>query len=149
MKRRAREENITPDSEAAEFAENTAVRGFKKRDLLVPAVIAAAILVIWFCFQTREDAVGGQAVVTIDGEEYGSYPLDTDQEIPIYIDGVQTNILIISDGAADMTEADCPDQICVNHASISKEHETIVCLPNKVVVEIESAEDSGLDATAN
>ena len=36
-----------------------------------------------------------------------------------------------------MTEADCPDKICVNTGKISKIGETIVCLPHRVVVEIQ------------
>lgn len=45
-------------------------------------------------------------------------------------------ILIISDGKADMESADCPNQICVHHGAISHTGETIVCLPNRVVIEI-------------
>ena len=61
----------------------------------------------------------------------------------------ETNHLMIKDGQADMTEAECPDQICVEHKSISKNKETIVCLPNKVIVEIVGGEDTELDAVAN
>ena len=45
-------------------------------------------------------------------------------------------ILIISDGKADMESADCPNQICVHHSAISHTGETIVCLPNRVVIEV-------------
>jgi hypothetical protein len=45
-------------------------------------------------------------------------------------------ILVISDGKADMESADCPNQICVHHSAISHTGETIVCLPNRVVIEI-------------
>lgn len=126
----------------------TKIRHFRKRDLLVLILIASAIAVTALCFYLRKDAEGGEAVVTIDGEEYGRYSLSEDQEIPILIDGEQTNLLMIEDGKADMVEADCPDQICVNHRAVSKEHETIVCLPNKVVVEIEGGEEADLDAVA-
>ena len=37
-----------------------------------------------------------------------------------------------------MSKADCPDQICRNHAAISQTGETIVCLPHKAVIEITS-----------
>ena len=68
-----------------------------------------------------------------------------DQEIPIIIAGKETNHLIIKDCKADVTEADCPDQICVDQKAISKEGETIVCLPNKVVVEVKGADASDFD----
>ena len=45
-------------------------------------------------------------------------------------------ILIIKDGEVYMQEADCPNQICVHHSPISHKGETIVCLPNRVIIEI-------------
>ena len=35
-----------------------------------------------------------------------------------------------------MTRADCPDQLCIHQGPIHIQGETIVCLPNRVVVEI-------------
>ena len=52
------------------------------------------------------------------------------------------------DGTADITEADCPDKLCVHQRAISKTKETIVCLPNKVVVEVTGSEESELDSVA-
>ena len=48
-----------------------------------------------------------------------------------------------------MIDATCPDHICVNQKEISKTGETIVCLPNKVIVEIKGADSSELDAVTN
>lgn len=45
-------------------------------------------------------------------------------------------ILVIKDGEAYMQEADCPNQICVHHSPVSHKGETIVCLPNRVIIEI-------------
>ena len=45
----------------------------------------------------------------------------------------------------NMPEASCPDQICVHHNKISRNKETIVCLPDRVVITIENGEDSGID----
>ena len=47
-----------------------------------------------------------------------------------------------------MIEADCPDQLCVHQKAISKDRETIVCLPNKVVVEVKSKTESEFDSIA-
>ena len=58
------------------------------------------------------------------------------RRIPIQKDGKTTNLLVIKDGKADVTEADCPDKLCVHQKAISKTNETIVCLPNKVVVQV-------------
>ncbi len=88
---------------------------------------------------------GAKVLVTIDGNEYGEYDLSEDQEIPIVIDGVETNRLEIKDGKANMVWADCPDQLCVHQKAISKEKESIICLPNRIVVTVISEDESDFD----
>ena len=104
--------------------------------ILIAAVllIAAIGLAAYLIFAKN----GERVVVTLDGEHYADYPLDEDISLTINAkDGVGTNLLVISDGRAYVTEASCPDLICVNHRPIWREGEAIVCLPNKVVVSIE------------
>ncbi len=114
--------------------------------LMVVAVFCIALLVFYYGGHGEKGAV---AVVTVAGEVYGTYALDTDQVIEIQSDGKTTNVLTISDGRADMTDADCKDRLCVNQKAVSRDKETIVCLPNKVVVTVESKEKSDFDAVAN
>ncbi len=103
----------------------------KKGDWILAAAVLliAGLLGTWFLLGKSE---GKQVVVTIDGQEFGTYPLDKDQVIEIG-DG---NRLEIHDGTADMTWADCPDQVCVHAAPISQEQELIVCMPHKVIVAV-------------
>lgn len=127
----------------------TSRSGNKKKELLVFAIIIIVIVIVAvFIYGPQRDR-GSEVVITIDGEEYGRYPLNKNVEIPIKVDGKTTNHLIIQDGTADMISAECPDQTCVNMKEISLDGETIVCLPNKVVIEVESdTNTSGLDAMA-
>ncbi|MGO1470467.1 MAG: NusG domain II-containing protein [Tissierella sp.] len=46
------------------------------------------------------------------------------------------NLVEFGDEKVRVIEADCPDQIDVKQGYISKIGETIVCLPNKMIVEI-------------
>ena len=102
----------------------------------------------WLCplfflvYFFRPQQKDGAAVVTIDGEVFGSWPLSEDRTVEIG-DG---NRLVIKDGKADMVWADCPDKLCVNQKAISREGESIICLPNKVVVSITGGEERELDA---
>jgi hypothetical protein len=117
----------------------------KKTDFVLIAVIllvAAGFYGLNFLHPSKEGAV---AVVLIDGEEYGSYPLEQDATYDIVING-HTNTLQIKDGYADMISADCPDQLCVKQRKIHYENETIVCLPNKLVVEIRGGAENSVDA---
>lgn len=50
---------------------------------------------------------------------------------------LQGNTVEIKDGAVTVTKADCKNQICVNHTAITEKGESIICLPNRVIAEIE------------
>ncbi|MCD7763903.1 MAG: NusG domain II-containing protein [Lachnospiraceae bacterium] len=109
----------------------------KKADfglILAVVVFCAALLIGRRFFQTD----GALVMVQVDGEIYGTYSLDTDQTV--YIN--DTNVLIISGGKAYMSEADCPEGLCILQGSISAGGTMIVCLPNRVVVQVVD-DDSG------
>lgn len=79
---------------------------------------------------------GSKVVVTIDGEIYGEYDLNMNQDIEIVSD-LGVNILKIENGQAGMVSASCPDKICMSMSPISQNDiGVIVCLPNKVIVEL-------------
>lgn len=129
--------------------ENTRKR-FSKRDALLLAAAALVIIIVFVIFRFFSGGAGSTVNVTVNGEVYGTYSLNEDQEIDIKIDGKVTNVLVIRNHEADMTEADCPDQLCVHQKAISKDHETIVCLPNQVVAEVKNPkENNELDGIAN
>ena len=46
------------------------------------------------------------------------------------------NVLVIREGKARVEEATCPDGICAAHKPISREGESIVCLPHRVVITV-------------
>lgn len=69
--------------------------------------------------------------ITVDGREYGTYSLSEDQIISIG----NTNVCEIRNGEAKMIEADCPDHLCMKQRAIDSAGGTIVCLPNRVVIE--------------
>ena len=79
-----------------------------------------------------------------DNEVYGEYDLNEDQTI--VING--GNTCEIRDGRVRMTEADCPDKVCVRSREISKAGESIVCLPNHVILKITGSESSEIDSIA-
>lgn len=88
-----------------------------------------------------------EAVVYLDGEEQGRYPLSEDATVEIRQPDGSYNILQIQDGKAEITEASCPDKVCVSHRPVNGQGESLVCLPNKAVVEIENGAESGVDGS--
>lgn len=51
------------------------------------------------------------------------------------------NLIEVADGKVRVIEADCPDQLDVKQGYISKVGEVIVCLPNRLVIEIKGIHD--------
>lgn len=88
--------------------------------------------------------LGTTVRVTVDGEVFGEYSLSRDTTIDI----CGTNTLVIEEGMAFLSEADCPDKLCVKMGRIYKKGQTIICLPNKVVVEIMGEEADIVDGVA-
>lgn len=118
-----------------------------KRNDKMLIVITLVIAIIVFLIHNLLGGKGADTVtVKVDGKITGTYSLIENQTIEIN-DG--SNILEIKDGIADMIEADCPDKLCVKQKAISKNGESIICLPNEVVVEVKSNEDSEYDAVVN
>jgi len=87
--------------------------------------------------ESEFDAVAG-AGYSINGNENREAVENTDQSVRrIEIPGkVGICVMVIDGTKVYMESADCPNQICVHHSSISHKGETIICLPNRVVIEI-------------
>ena len=98
-------------------------------------------------FAAGKTAEGTTANVYLDGNCIRSIDLSTVKEgYSFEVEGpCGTNRIAVEHGRICVESADCPDQICVHHSRISRNKETIVCLPDKVVITIENGEDSGID----
>lgn len=114
------------------------MKGTKRNDIALILILAVSAVLVWLCFSLLSPE-GDYVVVTVDGVEKARYPITEDTEVRLEkVDGY--NILVIRDGHADVTDASCPDGLCVDFHPISHDGETIVCLPNKTVVSIEAGD---------
>ena len=118
----------------------------KKKDWILIIIVLCVAACAYFSHQLLRNTGAGEVIVKVYGELTGTYSLNEDQEITI---NGGSNILEIKNGRADMIEADCPDQLCVHQRAISASNENIICLPNKVMVEIRSKTDSKIDMVTN
>ena len=105
--------------------------------LLVVSLAGLAL----YCFRGEGDTV----VVEVNGAHYGTYSLSEEVTVEIRTGehGENVNLLVIRDGKAMVTEASCPDGICASHKPVSREGESIVCLPHKVVITVRTTGDQG------
>ena len=90
----------------------------KKNDfILVGTLLGIAVVLFLAMFFIKRNTVNGEAVVLIEGEEYGRYPLSKNGTIAL--PGLLgNNVLTIEDGFAYMSLAVCPDKICMDFGKI-------------------------------
>lgn len=78
-------------------------------------------------------ARGGDTVkITVDGKLFCEKPLSENCEISIN----DTNTAVIENGEIYMKYASCPDKLCIHQGKIHDSSKKIICLPNKVVIEV-------------
>ena len=122
------------------------MRGFfadKKRrtDLIVIASLLLLALVLYLILgATRQE--GGVVVVRVDGVETERHALT---EVGTYPLNGGSNILVISEGQAWLSDANCPDLLCVKQGKIHYTGQSIICLPNRLTVTVEGGESNGVD----
>lgn len=119
----------------------------KKGDIFISLGLLILSFLLAMYFQSFNSKEEGQYIrIEHNSKLVGEYPLDVDKEIVLDDDG-QYNKVIIKDGKAFMKEANCRDQICVHMREISIDGETIICLPNRVFVEVidKSKDDDSID----
>ena len=106
-------------------------------DLLLVVSLLAVGLSVFLIMRCTSDE-GAYALVTVDGKEVGRYSLGEDGTYSL---NGGTNVLVIEDGEAYMKDARCPDHTCIRTGRVSRDGESITCLPNRVRVEIVGGEE--------
>jgi hypothetical protein len=102
--------------------------------LLVGGILAFGCILGLVVLLTSKD--GNLVQVRVDGTIIESFQMN--ENLTYNIKGVNggTNLLIIQDGEVWIDKATCPDGLCKNTGKVSQVGQSIICLPNKVVVEI-------------
>lgn len=121
----------------------------RKNDFILIGILLLISLMGFFLYSTIIKQDGEEIRITLKGELYKRVSLSKEQVIEIMTPEGGKNIIEIKDKSVIMKEANCKDLICVHHKPISYHGETIVCLPNKVVVEVISQKKSTVDTIAN
>ena len=114
----------------------------KKKDFGIILIVLMVAGVMWLISSVIYSESGEKLRIMVDNQEFGVYDLQEDCVIEIG----DTNECQIKGGKVTMLYGDCPDQVCVHSAAISKNGQAIICMPNKVVLEIiDGKEDDQID----
>lgn len=111
-------------------------------------LLAAALVALpgWALVKaSRAERGRAEAWVYRDGRLFGVYPLDR-QQVVVIGDRARPEMKIeIAGGAVWVAESDCPRRICMQAGRVRTPGRSIVCVPNRVVIEIKGRQ-TGYDA---
>ena len=125
---------------------NRGGRKYKNDIIFIAAILAVVAIAAVALLLLRGE--GSTVTVEVDRQIIGTYSLAIDRVVDITTDDGEMNRRVIRDGKAFMESATCPDGVCVSHRPISREGETIVCLPHKVVVTVIGGNENEPDVIA-
>lgn len=113
--------------------------------ILIVIVLAVSTFSIIRVAEGRRSRPAGAtvAVVRSGDDELARLDLRLDKVVSLSDVGMR---LEVRGGRVRVVESDCPQQICVNEGWIGYPGQVIACVPNKVIVTIESDETPFLDA---
>lgn len=109
-------------------------------------VLVIVLIILSFVFIKRQgiDKNKKYISVQVDGKEIKKIMFDDNmngKKLPIETE-FGYNLMEIGNEEVRVIEASCPDKIDVLQGSISEVGEMIVCLPNRLVIEIKDMNDS-------
>ncbi|MBQ5928736.1 MAG: NusG domain II-containing protein [Oscillibacter sp.] len=108
--------------------------------LLIGGCLLLSAILFTFSYLTSGEGAG--VIVRVNGEEVERYSL---YDNGTYELNGGTNTLVIENGAAWLSHADCPDSLCVKQGKIRSNGQVITCLPNKLTVTVYGSEESEVD----
>lgn len=111
-----------------------------KKDMVLAAILLGLGAAVFLWFQLSHRAPAKLLEVTVDGTVVETLDLEKDGELTITSPSGGSNHLIIQEKTAWVSEASCPDKICVHQGKISRDGEMIVCLPNRLVIQIKGVQ---------
>ncbi|MDD6567967.1 MAG: NusG domain II-containing protein [Eubacterium sp.] len=121
----------------------------KRKNDIILIVIIIALSAMAFILINSFSSSGNEVIIEQNLKQTAVLNINKNQEYNLYDNnGNICNTVLIKDGTVSMKYANCKDKICVNHNKISKNNESIICLPNKVVVTVVSDKNNDVDEVA-
>jgi hypothetical protein len=112
--------------------------------LIAVVVLLSVAAILWnWSGDAKSDKHGGMVAVHHKGKLLERVGLEKDR-IVVLPDGEMK--IEVKDSKVRVAWSNCPNQLCVNTGWIKTAGEIIVCVPNKVLIEIEAPDGPALDA---
>jgi len=112
--------------------------------ILIVAIIIISLVSLGFVKNNIVNYNEKYISIQVNGQEYKKVIFDNSvigKTIPIETE-FGYNLIEIGDGDVRVIEASCPDKLDVLQGAISSPGEMIVCLPNRLVIEIKGTTET-------
>lgn len=108
--------------------------------VLVIVLIVFSLLFAYYMSTVNNSLEKKYISIQINGEEIKTIAFSDDIIGETYVLETEfgRNVLQFGDGEVRIIEASCPDQLCVKQGKIGQVGQLLVCLPNRLVVEIKA-----------
>jgi len=104
--------------------------------LIVVLIIIGVCAITYTTLFARRAEQGKRVIVEIDGQVVREFSLSEEVESVRFDTPHGYNILNIADNRVRISEADCPDKLCVLTGWRQQVGQVIVCLPHRLIVRI-------------
>lgn len=121
---------------------------FKKMDIIIIVVLIIFSFIPHFIYSSvkAKNNNGLYATIKVDGNLLNTIDLPTTSEEKFIIQTVNgTNTVLVNNNQIKIVNADCKDELCIKQGSICKIGKTLICLPNKLIIEIKGDEYDSSD----
>lgn len=116
-----------------------------KRNFIVIGVLLALALALFFAARPGGDeAVSGRVIVTQDGRFYAEGHLGQAEDIVVHGPDGEVNVISFTANGFFMSHSSCENQLCVKEGKVTADNfgkralgTQIICLPNRVIAELE------------
>ncbi len=121
---------------------------FRKGDLIIVVILVVAVIGWFGIKQLGSSKAETMAIIEVGGSIYKTVPVAKGMEqekIHIELDNGSHIDIVVDENGAFVEDVVCPDKICQKTGLVNKVGQSIVCLPNKVVVYIEGEAEVVVD----
>lgn len=113
--------------------------------IIILFLLSVAAIIMLINYKTAKK--GNIVTVYSDKKNIATYDINKNDEYTITTE-YGTNTIKINNGKVSVISASCSNQVCVNHLPIKTSDESIICLPNHLVVKIDNDKKSEVDDIA-
>ncbi len=118
----------------------------KKNYLAIAGIAAVILLTLAGSILLRQPHTAVEedmVIISIDGKEYRRVPLSQPQTVTVEQDNGCVNVVEVTERGAVMLSSTCDNQLCVDMGEVTVDNweyrpnqQFIICLPNRVSIEL-------------